>query len=258
MDELPLLAGFRVVPYYALTRFGRWDEMLSEPGPAGQHVYLKGIWHYARGIAFVGQGRSSTTPRRSWPRCRRIAADPALDFTLFSPNTAAAIFAIAPEVLAGELGGERKEYDTAIAHLERAVRLEDGLVYTEPAEWHYPPRAGAGRGAARGRPAARGRDRLLGRPEAQPRATAGRSSAWRRRCAAQGRKDEAAAAEARFQKAWAKADVKLHGLALLRTENGPCDLELSSFRPWASPRPGPRRPTRKPLRPRPCPPAGMS
>ena len=34
MDELPLLAAFRVVPYYALTRFGRWDEMLAEPAPA--------------------------------------------------------------------------------------------------------------------------------------------------------------------------------------------------------------------------------
>jgi hypothetical protein len=27
------MAGFRVVPYYALTRFGRWDEMLAEPAP---------------------------------------------------------------------------------------------------------------------------------------------------------------------------------------------------------------------------------
>ena len=114
---------------------------------------------------------------------RRIAADPALDYTLFSPNTAAAIFAIAPEVLAGELAARRKDYDTAIAHLERAVRLEDGLVYTEPAEWHYPPRQAPGRRAARGRPRARGGDRLLGRPAAATPRTAGRSSAWPRRCA---------------------------------------------------------------------------
>ncbi|HJS59036.1 MAG TPA: hypothetical protein VKA01_13115 [Vicinamibacteria bacterium] len=31
LKGLPLLAAFRVVPYYALTRFGKWDEMLKEP-----------------------------------------------------------------------------------------------------------------------------------------------------------------------------------------------------------------------------------
>ncbi|HEY3119686.1 MAG TPA: hypothetical protein VGL15_03620, partial [Vicinamibacteria bacterium] len=50
LTELPLLAGFRVVPYYALTRFGRWDEMLAEPAPADRFLYLTGVWHYGRGL----------------------------------------------------------------------------------------------------------------------------------------------------------------------------------------------------------------
>src|SRR5262249_29255198 len=33
LKQLPLLAGFRVVPLYALARFGRWDEILAEPAP---------------------------------------------------------------------------------------------------------------------------------------------------------------------------------------------------------------------------------
>src|SRR2546423_8316130 len=33
LKAVPLLGGFRVVPYYALTRFGKWDEMLREPEP---------------------------------------------------------------------------------------------------------------------------------------------------------------------------------------------------------------------------------
>ena len=57
--------------------------------------------------------------------------------------------------------------DAAIAHFERAVRLEDGLVYTEPAEWHYPPRHALGAALlAAGRPR-RGRNGLLGGSEAQ-------------------------------------------------------------------------------------------
>jgi tetratricopeptide (TPR) repeat protein len=63
---------------------------------------------------------------------------------LFSPNLARDVLAIAPEVLAGEIAAARQDYAAAIAHLERAVRLEDGLVYTEPEEWHYPPRHALG------------------------------------------------------------------------------------------------------------------
>ena len=34
LAEMPMLAGFRVLPYYALTRFGRWDEVLALAGAA--------------------------------------------------------------------------------------------------------------------------------------------------------------------------------------------------------------------------------
>ena len=54
---MPLLAAFRVVPYFALTRFGRWDEMLNEPAPPADNAYLVGTWHYARGIAFIAKGQ---------------------------------------------------------------------------------------------------------------------------------------------------------------------------------------------------------
>jgi hypothetical protein len=51
MREMPLLAGFKVTPYYALTRFARWDEMLAEPPPPAGNAFLTGVWHYARGLA---------------------------------------------------------------------------------------------------------------------------------------------------------------------------------------------------------------
>ena len=44
------------------------------------------------------------------------------------------------EVLAGEIAAARGQSDAAISHLERAVRLEDALAYTEPPEWQSPPR----------------------------------------------------------------------------------------------------------------------
>ena len=208
LDELPLLAAFRVVHWYALTRFGKWDEMLKEPAPADRFLFLKGTWHYSHGLALLGQGKVEEA-EKDLAELRRIAADPGLNYTLFSPNTAAAILAIAPEVLAGEILARRKDYDKAIGHLERAVRLDDGLVYTEPAEWHYPPRqalAAVLLEAGRAKEAETVYWDDLRRNPDNGWSLFGLTLAFR----AQGdRGDEVAVAQARFDKAWARADVKL-------------------------------------------------
>jgi tetratricopeptide (TPR) repeat protein len=206
MDAVPLLAAFRVVPYYALTRFGRWDEMLAEPAPADRFLFLSGVWRYARGLALAAKGQTADA-EVELAEVRRIAANPKLEHPLFSPNTAAAIFAIAPEVLAGELAARRKDYDEAIAHLARAVRLEDGLVYTEPEEWHYPSRQALGAvllEAGRPREAETVYWDDLRRHADNGWSLLGLVQALR----AQNRAEEAAAVQARLDKAWARADVK--------------------------------------------------
>jgi hypothetical protein len=207
LQQLPLLGSFKVVPYYALTRFGKWDEMLKEPAPDEKFLFPRGIWHYARGLAYIGKDQLYDA-ERELADVRRIAADKALDYQMFSPNTAANIFAIAPEVLAGELAARRKDYDEAIAHLDRAVRLESGLVYTEPSEWHYPPRLSLGAillAAGRAKEAETVYWDDLRHNRENGWALFGLAQALR----AQGRNDEAAAAQARFDKAWTRADVKL-------------------------------------------------
>jgi len=206
LKEMPLVAGFRVVPYYALTRFGRWDEMLKEPAPPA-NLYLTGVWHYARGQAFLGKGKLLEA-EKELAEVKRIAKDPALDFALFSPNSAATIFAIAPEVLGGEIEAAKKNYDQAISHLERAVRLEDGLVYTEPNEWHYPPRHALGAillEAGRAREAETIYWEDLRRNRENGWALQGLTKALE----AQGKTEQAALTKARFEKAWSRADVKL-------------------------------------------------
>lgn len=207
LAELPILAEFRVVPYYALTRFGRWDEMLATPPPPEGQLYLLGTWHYARGLAFLGKGDVAAA-ERELAEVRRIAADPSLDYALFSPNTAAHILAVAPEALAGEIAARKKDYATAIAHLARGVLLEDSLVYTEPYEWNYPVRQELGAVLLE-----------AGRPrEAETVYWAdlriNRENGWSlfglaQALEAQGRTDEAAEAKARFERAWKNADVTL-------------------------------------------------
>jgi len=112
-------------------------------------------------------------------------------------------------VLAGEIEAAKKNYNAAIAHFERAVRLEDALVYTEPAEWHYPPRqALAAVLMQANRPA-----------EAETVYWAdlnrNRNNGWSlyglmKALQAQGKRDEAALIEARFKKAWERADLTIN------------------------------------------------
>ena len=83
---------------------------------------------------------SCNRPSRSWARCVEIMKNGSLDCPLFSINTARDVLSTGPDVLAGEIAAARGQFDQAIAHLERAVRLEDALVYTEPSELQSPPR----------------------------------------------------------------------------------------------------------------------
>jgi tetratricopeptide (TPR) repeat protein len=207
LKAVPLLAGFRVVPYYALTRFGKWDEMLREPEPPDTSVYLKAMWHYARGTAYLGKGQTNDADQEL-AKLTALMPDKSLDGPLFSPNTARAVLTIAQEVLSGEIDSAKKNYDSAVAHLERAVRLEDALVYTEPAEFHFPPRQALGAVLLdAGRPAEAETVYWedLRRNKENGWSLFGLTQALN----AQGKKDDAALVAARFHKAWAAADVKL-------------------------------------------------
>jgi tetratricopeptide (TPR) repeat protein len=207
LKAAPMLAGFRVVPYYALTRFGRWDEMLKEPEPPAFSPVLRATWHYARGLALVATGHIDEAAAELG-RLRALLPDEAMKQPLFSPNLAGSVLAPAPEVLEAEIDAARGNYDSAIAHLERAVRLEDSLVYTEPSEFHYPPRHALGAILLEaGRPAEAETVYWedLRRNQDNGWALFGLMQALR----AQNKTADAALIEARFAKAWARSDVRL-------------------------------------------------
>ncbi|MBN9125389.1 MAG: hypothetical protein BGO99_03475 [Nitrosospira sp. 56-18] len=207
LKAIPLTAKFRMVPYLVLARFGHWQEILDEPSPPATNLFLNGIWHYVRGLAFVATG---DLPRadQELGSLREIMKDPGLDGALLSKNTTRTVLRIAPEVLAGEIDAARGKFDSAIAHLERAVRYEDALVYTEPAEWHYPPRLALGAILIE-----------AGYPDEAETVywndlQRNRENGWAlfgllQALRAQKKEAEAEVIEARFKKAWKDADIEL-------------------------------------------------
>jgi predicted Zn-dependent protease len=111
-------------------------------------------------------------------------------------------------VLAGEIAARAGQTDMAVRHLLAAVAEQDGHWFTEPPVWYFPvPQSLGAVLLAGGRPAeaeAVYGDDLKRNPE----------NGWSlfglaRSLQAQGKTAGAAAVEARFQKAWVRADVTL-------------------------------------------------
>jgi tetratricopeptide (TPR) repeat protein len=188
--------------------------MLKEPAPAAGNAYLTGVYHFARGLSFTATNRL-TEAEQELATVRKLLTDKSMEGPLFSPNTAGSVFAIAPEMLAGEIAMARKQYDAAIAHFERAVRLEDGLVYTEPSEWHYPPRQALGAALLEAGRAAEAETVYWQDLQRWPEngwSLFGVGQALR----AQKKDAQAVIIDARFTKAWARADVTLTGSRFAR------------------------------------------
>ena len=111
-------------------------------------------------------------------------------------------------MVAGEIAARRKDWDRAVLHLDRAVRYEDALISQEPPDWHAPVRLNLGAVLlAAGRPdeaeAVYWED-LRNNP----------GSGWTlfglaKALEAQGKKEEAAAVRARFERAWQGSDHEL-------------------------------------------------
>ena len=105
---------------------------------------------------------------------------------------------------------QRRITTTPSAHLEKAVRLEDALVYTEPSEFHYPPRHALGAILlAANRPAEA--ETVYWEDLKRNRENGWALYGLMQALKAQNKNDDAALVEARFKKAWARADVTLSG-----------------------------------------------
>jgi len=208
LSSAPILQGFLVVPYYAMVRFGEWNRILADQGPRLDTPFTRGVWHFARAMAYAATHRLDAAEQERG-KLAALVADPSLKGqTTFSTNTGEAILRIAPEVVAGEIAARRGQWDTAILHLDRAVRYEDALIYQEPSDWHAPVRQNLAAvllaaGRADEAEAVYWED-LKKNPE-NGWSLFGLTQALK----AQGKTAEAEVTEARFRKAWQDADITL-------------------------------------------------
>ncbi len=205
---LGALQQFYLTPYYALVRFGRWDEILAEPSPVADLKYPKGMWHYARGIAFVRKG-SITKAEAELRNLKEVAAAPGLEeIKIWDLNKASDLLAIAQEVLSGEIAAVKGDVDMALKNFENGVALEAGLSFDEPPSWYYPVRQSLGAlllDLGRVEEAEKVFRKDLLKNAENPWSLFGLTQCLK----IQGKTIQAADTEKRFLRAWGRADLEL-------------------------------------------------
>lgn len=134
------LEAFVPLRIHVLVRFGRWDDLVSQPVPDDIQLYCTtaATIHYGRGVAHAAQGQlqQAHAEREAFA----AAYDRIPESRYLFNNTARDILAVAAEMLDGEIAYREGQFDDAFAHLRRAIELDDALPYDEPWGWMQPTR----------------------------------------------------------------------------------------------------------------------
>lgn len=134
-----LYETFLSQPVFVMVRFGMWEAMLAEVKPDLASQFMTGIWHYGRALAYVHTGALAQARQELRPLTAAREAMGELEHYI-GFGTAGNLLLIAEEIVRGELAFAEGYTLEGLAHLERAVRLEDGLLYNEPPDWYFPVR----------------------------------------------------------------------------------------------------------------------
>jgi tetratricopeptide (TPR) repeat protein len=206
IKEMPSLDGFLYTPAMVLAKFGRWDDILALPEPAFEAPISDTVWHFARTLALTDKGRLVDAAAE---RGQFLEAANSLPKTLeLGNNTAGDLVAIALPYLDGRIALMRGNFAEAIRYLREAVAAEDALSYDEPPAWYLSSREALGAALARSGDLAGAektfREDLVHNPE-NGRSLFGLHAAL----VAEGHGEEATKVQARFERAWRVADVKL-------------------------------------------------
>lgn len=198
--------GIMAMPLEVKMRFGRWEEILATP-PFPDYVPLSvALQHYARAVAFVATGRLDDARRER--KAFELARARLPEGAFFGNNASADLLAVAEKVMDGEIAFRSGEREAGLALLTEAVSREDALRYDEPRDWIQPARHPLGAALLQAGKAAEAEDVFRRDLEISP------ENGWAlyglmRALQLQGREEEAAAVDARFERAWKDADIRI-------------------------------------------------
>ena len=200
--------GFVAMPLEVMVRFGLWDQILAEP----EH-YTKSMWftrafhHAARAIAYAAKGDTAKARQAQsvfLERAKLVPKEASL-----GNNSCEALLAVAIPMVEGEILIAEGKIDRGIEQLRAAIQKEDTLKYDEPPGWLIPVRHSLGAVLMKQQRFAEAeqvyREDLARLPD-NGWSLFGLAETLRRQSK---NADEASETQAKFEKVWAKADLKI-------------------------------------------------
>lgn len=142
IDEMPMIAPYGTFEWLILSRFAKWEELLAQPRPKEKNGFLNAMYHYSRGLAFAGLGRTNEAKVERGEM--EGVSGQISEKEMLMINSARSVLAIGLADLDARIARAEGDTGTEIVHWRRAVDLQDKLSYMEPPEWHYPVREALG------------------------------------------------------------------------------------------------------------------
>jgi tetratricopeptide (TPR) repeat protein len=136
---IAMVQPVKAAPYFAHAQFSAPDTILALGDPGDAFPYVRGIWHYARGVASVA--RRDFAAAKAEADAIDVLARTA-DFSLLKAGGVPAqeVLELARAVIAGRIAQAQEDFKLAAEQFETAAALQDALPYMEPPYWYYPVR----------------------------------------------------------------------------------------------------------------------
>ncbi|MBN8673586.1 MAG: hypothetical protein J0L56_05605 [Chitinophagales bacterium] len=196
-------------PVLVHVRFGNWQSLLDLPQPAATQVYSNALYHFGRGMAFAATAKI-TEAKNELVQLQQLMKDSSLfiPFTPFSPAIDG--ITIAEQLLKGTIALSEQQTDLAIAAFQKAVTIEENMVYNEPRDWLLNPKHYLGNALLKAGRHAAAKQVFLADLENNSENGWALFGLWQ---ASSGEKKKAEADKilARFRKAFSNSDIKISG-----------------------------------------------
>jgi tetratricopeptide (TPR) repeat protein len=138
-QDLAWVQAIKTAPYSAHAQFSDPATVLALPDPGDRFPFVKGFWHYARGVALAAR-KDSDAAQAEVAAIEKLSSEAGLDRLEAQYLPARTILRIAKHVVEARIEQSRENFAAAELHLREAIALQDGLAYMEPPYWYYPVR----------------------------------------------------------------------------------------------------------------------
>ena len=200
--------GNVAMPLEVMVRFGLWNDILTEPEKYTEKMWFTRAFHHAA-RAIASAAKSSTTNARNEQRIFLELTRLVPKETSLGNNSCEAILGVVTPMVEGEILVAEGQVDRGIEELRAAIQQEDALKYDEPPGWLIPVRHSLGAVLMKQQRFAEAeqvyREDLARLPD-NGWSLFGLAETLRRQSK---NADEASETQAKFEKVWAKADLKI-------------------------------------------------